>query len=323
MRSFRSATGGTDAASLRIGLVNNMPDAALRSTETQFCELLAAAAGAQPLTLRLSSFPELPRGAEGVEYVGGCWPLEELLAQPLDALIVTGTEPRAELLTAEPYWQRFAELLEYAERHTVASVWSCLAAHAIVEGLHGIRRRRLVEKRCGVYEHSILAGDALLTGVTAPLPIPHSRWNELPLDALREAGYRILSWSADTGADAFAYRQRSLLLFFQGHPEYGATTLLKEYRRDVGRYLAGQQASYPTLPHGYFSADAHSALEAFKKRALLERDPGLLMSFPYEPIAATLSNPWRPAAVSIYRNWLSLVRAGRHSDFLTGSPAFV
>jgi homoserine O-succinyltransferase/O-acetyltransferase len=309
-----AAGRGTLAGPIRIGLVNNMPDTALHSTETQFRGLLQAAAGAEPLTLRLSSFPELPRGPEGQEHVRSYWPLDELLAGPLDALIVTGTEPRAPLLTDEPYWHRFGKLFEYAERHTFASVWSCLAAHAIVEHLHGIRRQRLAEKRCGVYEHSILGGDALLAGVAAPMPIPHSRWNELPVDALRAAGYRVLSWSAHTGADAFARDGQSLLLFFQGHPEYEDTTLLKEYRRDVGRYLNAQQAHYPTLPHGYLTPEARSELEKFRARALAERSPALLEHFPFAAIAATVRNTWRPAAVSMYRNWLSFIGARRKAE---------
>jgi len=51
-------------ATLRIGLINNMPDAALQSTEAQFFGLLKGAAGSQPITVRLSSFPELPRSAD-------------------------------------------------------------------------------------------------------------------------------------------------------------------------------------------------------------------------------------------------------------------
>ena len=38
------ASGGTGAGCLEIGLVNNMPDAALRATERQFSKLLSAAA---------------------------------------------------------------------------------------------------------------------------------------------------------------------------------------------------------------------------------------------------------------------------------------
>jgi homoserine O-succinyltransferase len=295
-----------------VGLVNNMPDAALHSTETQFSGLLQAASGDCTVRLRLTSLPELPRSPEALEHIQrGYWPLEELIAEPLDALIVTGTEPRAPVLTEEPYWKRFVELLAFAREHTAASIWSCLAAHAVVLDLDGIERQRLPEKRCGVYQHRVLAGHALLAGVRAPLPMPHSRWNELPPAALRAAGYTLLSWSEETGADAFVREERSLLLFFQGHPEYEDTTLLKEYRRDVGRYLSGQQAHYPTLPRGYFSGDALAVLSEFREQALAKRSAALLESFPFARVAAGLENTWRSSAVAMYRNWLSLINARR------------
>jgi homoserine O-succinyltransferase len=295
-----------------IGLVNNMPDAALHSTETQFAGLLQAAAGDEEVRLRLTSLPELPRSAEALEHIRrSYWPLAELLADGVDALIVTGTEPRAPVLRVEPYWQRFVELLAFARESTVASIWSCLAAHAVVLDLDGIERQRLPEKRCGVYQHSILAGHALLAGVSAPLPMPHSRWNELPPAALRAAGYTLLSWSEETGADAFVREERSLLLFFQGHPEYENTTLLKEYRRDVGRYLNGQQAHYPTLPRGYLSAEATARLTEFREQALTKRTAALLESFPFTTVAAGLENTWRASSVAMYRNWLSFISARR------------
>jgi homoserine O-succinyltransferase len=295
-----------------IGLVNNMPDTALHSTESQFAGLLEAASGDEAVRLRLTSLPELPRSAEALEHIRrSYWPLTQLLADGVDALIVTGTEPRAPVLRAEPYWQRFVALLAFARESTVASIWSCLAAHAVVQDLDGIERQRLPEKRCGVYQHSILAGHTLLAGVNAPLPMPHSRWNELPPAALRAAGYTLLSWSEESGADAFVREERSLLLFFQGHPEYENTTLLKEYRRDVGRYLNGQQAHYPTLPHGYFAAEATARLTEFREQALTKRTAALLESFPFTTVAAGLENTWRSSAVTMYRNWLTFIVARR------------
>jgi homoserine O-succinyltransferase/O-acetyltransferase len=299
-------------APLVIGLVNNMPDAALHSTENQFSGLLRAASGNRAVRLRLTSLPELPRSSEALEHIRrGYWPLEELIAGRVDALIVTGTEPRAPILTEEPYWQRFVGLLAFAREHTAASIWSCLAAHAVVLDLDGIERQRLPEKRCGVYQHTILTGHSLLDGVSAPLPMPHSRWNELPPGALQAAGYTLLSWSEETGADAFVREDRSLLLFFQGHPEYEDTTLLKEYRRDVGRYLNGQQEHYPTLPRGYLSAEAIAVLAEFREQALAKRSAALLERFPFASVAAGLANTWRSSAVAMYRNWLSFVSARR------------
>ena len=293
-----------------VGLVNNMPDAALEATETQFSGLLREAAGNRAVRLRFTSLPELPRGEQARSHIArSYWPLETLLEEAPDALIVTGTEPLAPGLRDEPYWRRLTALLDWAEAHTAASIWSCLAAHAAAEHFDGIARRRLPQKRCGVYSHSLLTGHALLEGVAAPLAMPHSRWNELPIEALRAAGYTVLSFSAETGADAFVRHERSLMLFFQGHPEYEDTTLLKEYRRDVGRFLNGQHSHYPTLPHGYFPTAAIAVLEEFRARACTRRAPELLTEFPFTAAALTLSNPWRPAAVAIYRNWLDFLAA--------------
>src|ERR1700722_9412867 len=300
---------------VRIGLINNMPDAALPSTEAQFCALLEGAAGAQAITVRLSSFPELPRSPEAAPQVARrYWPIDELLAEPLDALIVTGTEPRAPRLRDEPYWGRFVELLNFAQRNTVASIWSCLAAHAAVEALDGIQRQRLTEKRSGIYEHRTLAGHALLQGAASPLQMPHSRWNGLPVPALRSAGYTLLSWSDVGGADAFVRERGSLLLFFQGHPEYEGTTLLKEYRRDVGRFLSGTQENYPTLPVGYLNPEATRQMESFRAVALADRRAQLTERFPFAAVAAGLSNSWQPSAVAIYRNWLAHIARTRAAE---------
>ena len=310
-RSATPAHGGCDrrAAShgIVIGVLNNMPDAALEATEGQFAALLDAAGGSQPVRLRFSCLPGVPRGPAARERIERTyWSLEELLRQAPDALIVTGTEPRAASLSDEPYWAQFVEVLHWAEAHTVSSIWSCLAAHAAVEVLDGVRRQRLGQKRFGVFEHSVLAGHPLVRGVSAPLRMPHSRWNELPVAQLRAAGYAILSCSPESGADLFVKQRRSLHLFFQGHPEYERTTLFKEYRRDVGRFLSGQQSSYPPLPCRYFSAEAAAALREFQGRALSQRTPELLTDFP-SAAAAGAHSSWRPAALTMYRNWLSLL----------------
>jgi homoserine O-succinyltransferase/O-acetyltransferase len=305
--------GLAEAASpLRIGLVNNMPDAALQATESQFQGLLADAAGAGHVQLRLTSFPELPRGAEALAHIRAhYWPLERLLAGSLDGLIVTGTEPRTPRLSEEPYWARFEQLLRWAPRATHASIWSCLAAHAAVQILDGIERQRLPQKRCGVYRSDTLAGHALLRGIEGPWRMPHSRWNDLPRAALERAGYTVLSDAPGCGVDAFLRESPSLFLFFQGHPEYEETTLLREYRRDVGRYLSALQAHYPTLPEGYLTAAGVAHLEAFRAQALARRAPELLERFPFAAVAAELSGGWHGAAVQLYRNWLTAIRHRR------------
>ena len=304
--SSRSPTHSRDG--IVIGLLNNMPDPALEATELQFSALLAAAAGSRLVRLRFSSLPELARGPDARARIESrYWPLDELLVQRPDALIVTGTEPRTPALEEEPYWERLVRLIEWAEAHTATSIWSCLAAHAVAQALHGVRRRRLAEKRFGVFEHQVQGGHPLLEGLRAPLLTPHSRWNELPVETLAAAGFSVLSSSVATGADLFVHTRRSLLVCFQGHPEYEPATLLKEYRRDVGRYLRGEQPGWPTLPHGYFSPQALRLIDGFRQRAEPAREPELLADLPVAALIASLEARWQPGAVAIYRNWLKYV----------------
>src|SRR5215470_11780553 len=85
-----------EAATLRIGLINNMPDAALQSTERQFVELLEAAATNVVVQLRLLQLPQVPRSESGRRYLANAYAdSAELLNRRFDGLIVTGTEPQA------------------------------------------------------------------------------------------------------------------------------------------------------------------------------------------------------------------------------------
>jgi homoserine O-succinyltransferase/O-acetyltransferase len=311
-RGLRASSPGVSREGIVIGLLNNMPDPALEATELQFGALLRAAAGSLTVRLRLSSLPELARGPAARERIDAAyWPLDELLSQRLDALIVTGTEPRTPALEQEPYWERLVWLIAWSETHTASTIWSCLAAHAVAQALHGVQRQRLPQKRFGVFEHRLRARHPLLEGLRAPLLTPHSRWNELPVDALEAAGFSVLSFSEQTGADLFVRAGRSLHVCFQGHPEYESLTLLKEYRRDVGRYLKSEQPAWPTLPHGYFDAEALRLIEQFRKRVESAPNPELLSEFPMAALAAGLEARWQPGAVAIYRNWLKYVATAK------------
>jgi homoserine O-succinyltransferase/O-acetyltransferase len=311
--ALRLGPEGTDARELVIGLLNNMPDAALEATERQFAGLLNAAAGEIPVRMRLFALPDVTRGEDlrrgmSARYGG----IDELTNSRLDALIVTGTEPRAHQLADEPYWKSLTHVLEWAQENTLSAVWSCHAAHAAVLHLDGIERHRLDEKRFGLFECVRLASHTLLTGVPDRIRIAHSRCNDLHEEDLAACGYTILTRSPEAGVDAFAKQGRSLLVFFQGHPEYDQRALLREYRRDIGRFLRAERNSYPAMPRGYFDPVAADALTRFQERALLERDERLLDSFPGAFVESRLTPMTRASAVRLYANWLSYLSARRH-----------
>ena len=301
---------------LVIGLINNMPDSALKATETQFVNVLAAAAGERVVRLRFASLPEVPRGPEARASIEArYWPLDELCAQPLDAIIVTGAEPKTPVLSDEPYWPRLTGLLEYADAHLISSIWSCLAAHAAVLHLDGIARQRLSAKRFGVFQQQVMQDHALTAGLGGGFHIPHSRWNSLPADKLTTAGYDLLTQSGDGEADLFVKQGRSLLVCFQGHPEYDERALLKEYQRDVGRFIRGEYSECPAPPPGYFSPDALPLLAEFERRIRAGNLAQPLEAFPFAALAAAIEAQWLAPAAQIYRNWLELVASRQSARF--------
>jgi len=103
----------SDANCLEIGLVNNMPDAALEATERQFRALLDAAADGIVVRLTLYGLPDVPRAEWGRRHVSSFYAgIGDLWDRHHDGLIVTGTEPRSPDLRDEPYWGSLTRVLD-------------------------------------------------------------------------------------------------------------------------------------------------------------------------------------------------------------------
>ncbi|MGA9041482.1 MAG: homoserine O-succinyltransferase [Terriglobales bacterium] len=297
------------AERVRIAFINNMPDPALEDTEAQFFSLLETAAGNVPVSVKLYSLPGVPRGDRGAEHLKNFYSgIAGLWDSQFDAVIMTGTEPRSANLRDEPYWSAMGEVLDWAESNTISTVLSCLAAHAAVLHRDGIPRHPLGDKQFGVFESTKL-GDHELTNHAAPLMrFPHSRWNEVREDELIACGYEVLTRSADAGVDLFVKKKKkSLFVNFQGHPEYTERTLLKEYRRDIKRFLRRERETYPSMPHGYFDAAATKLLSEFQRKALAHPREEQMAHFPEAAVVDVLENTWESSATCIYRNWLQYV----------------
>jgi homoserine O-succinyltransferase/O-acetyltransferase len=318
---FREAkdVGTTTTSCINIGLVNNMPDSALVSTERQLFELLNVAAEKLLVRLRFYTLPMIPRTDWGRQYMSRFYSnIDDLWDSDLDGLIVTGAEPQVPNLAEEPYWGSLGQVIDWAKETTASTVWSCLAVHAAVLHLDGIDRHQLDDKCIGVFDQTRTMNHPLMQDAPSKLSIPHSRWKEVREEALVLSGYSIISKSADAGVDMFVKQQKnSLFVYFQGHPEYGALSLLGEYRRDVGRFLRQEIDLYPTMPKGYFDDRAKESLTAFQRCAFSNRRSELLASFPVDLAAANLKNSWHSAATRIYRNWILCMSARRKRPLTT------
>ena len=295
---------------VKVALINNMPDAALEDTELQFFELLDAASDDLPVLLKLYSLTGVPRSERGKPHLNEFYfGIDDLWNSPFDAIIMTGAEPRQLNLRDEPYWSEMVDVLEWAERNTISSVLSCLAAHVSVLHSDGIDRHPLADKQSGVFDFAKSNDHVLTSGTPQRVRFPHSRWNEVRADALAASGYLVLTQSAEAGVDSFVKKKKeSLFVHFQGHPEYGTQTLLKEYRRDIRRFLHGERETYPSMPKGYFDASATRLLTDFQTAVMSDRQEERMAAFP-ESAVEGVQNTWQSSATSVYRKWLQYMAA--------------
>jgi homoserine O-succinyltransferase len=308
-RSIVPSQDGHHAARprLSIGIVNNMPDAALQATERQFITLLETAAEGVDLRIQLFSLPGIARAEAARERVQASYLDTERLARfHMDALIVTGAGPKAASISQETYWPHLAELAEWARTNTLSTIWSCLAAHAAVHHLDGIDRRPLPRKLSGVFSVERCRSDALLDGLSSPFTMPQSRYNTLAESDLEKAGYAVLSRSDAVGPDIFSKMTPSLFLFFQGHPEYDDDTLLREYRRDLIQHAAGARGR-PDMPAHYFSAEASAALGALPGHP--DAIAAIEDAFRAVEHGGLPRGAWRDGATLLFRNWLRYLAA--------------
>jgi homoserine O-succinyltransferase len=163
----------------------------------------------------------------------------------------------------------------------------------------------------GVFDCHVVAEDhPLMSGLPSRWPSPHSRHFGLPEDALVANGYKLLSRSIEAGPDVFLKDGASCFVFLQGHPEYYGDTLLREYRRDVRRFLVGERDEYPSPPRWYFDTRIETALAGLRRHALrTPHDPTILIEMA-RLTGAGHSDPWHAAAVRFYANWLTHVVRG-------------
>jgi homoserine O-succinyltransferase len=296
--------------------VNNMPDGAFLHTERQFTGLLEAACGSLFLELRRYALPGVPRGTCVAEQIGEQYlPLEQLWRSSPDAVIVTGSNPLAAELTDEPYWSDLVHLLEWSSQRAASVLLSCLAAHAALFAFDGVERRQLDAKRTGVFVQEVRRSHFLTDGIVSPLVLPHSRLNDVPSAAIESVGYEVLIGSQAIGWSV-AHRRRNGcdLVLVQGHPEYDASSLLREYRRDAERFLSGARVDPPPLPIGCVAAEDEASLASFHHRISRgRRDPGLISQLPFEEMAGRAGWPWRSVAITFYANWTAGVLQGTGS----------
>ena len=298
-----------DIRELHIGLLNMMPDAALEITERQFMRLVGNSNQIAQFYVHVFSVPGLERSPETLAYIDEFYTtFEEVQAEGLDALIITGANVANPSLDQESFWQPLTEVIEWARVNVTSTLCSCLSTHALMKYFYQIDRVKRETKKWGVYEHRVTQPNhPLLREINTRFDVPHSRWNSITKAQIEAAGLTVLIQGFDGEVHMAVSPDQLRIVYFQGHPEYDMNSLLKEYKRDLLGYFNGKNPQ-PPYPENYFPIEAREIAERFIAEAQLALENGAdLPEFPEEQFLPWLDNTWGDTARAIFNNWLGSV----------------
>ena len=300
-----------DLPALHIGLLNMMPDQALEATERQFFRLISKSNHSARFYLHPFTLKELPRSPEAQAHVSRYYrSFDELRARGLDALIITGANVVNPALAEQKFWQPLIRVVDWAWDNVTSILCSCLATHAVLQFRYGQQRVALPDKCWGIYPHQVTdRSHPLVSGINTRFDMPHSRFNAVTPEQFVNAGLNILVQSAEVGVHLAASADGLRVVFFQGHPEYDANSLLKEYKREVLNFFGGNTDAYPPFPENYLRLQARAILTEYQRRVVAARDEGReeLPPFPEQLISQSLDDTWHDSAVSVINNWVGQV----------------
>ena len=306
-----------DIRELHIGLLNMMPDTALEATERQFLRLIGESNPIAQFYVHPFTLDELPRGDAAREHINKYYePYSKIRAEGLDALIITGANVVGSELSNQAFWQPLIEVADWAHQSVTSTVCSCLATHAVLQFRYKQKRFPQTSKKWGVFPHFIEdKSHPLVMDINTRFDVPHSRWNTVTREQFDVAGLRVLVESDDGCVHLATSADGIRTVFFQGHPEYDTISLLKEYKREIRAFVAGQRQEYPPFPENYFGTFEKavcyehrlSVTEAIKNKTVLPE-------FPEELLSNRVDNTWRDTAGGVLGNWMGLIYQITHSD---------
>ena len=299
-----------DVHELHIGLLNMMPDKALEATERQFFRLVGESNQIARFYLHPFTLKELQRGREGREHVEKYYKsFEQIQTDGLDALIITGANVVDPALDRQEFWAPLIDVVDWACDNVTSILCSCLATHAVLQFRYKQKRIPLSGKCWGVYSHRVRdRSHPLVAGVNTRFDVPHSRFNAVTPQQFAAAGLNVLVESERAGVHLAASEDGLRLVFFQGHPEYDANSLFKEYKREVLRYMGGETDTYPPFPQNYFSLQTRAILVEYRERVMAARKRGReLPEFPEQLISPGLDNTWHDSGEAVINNWIGQV----------------
>ncbi len=259
-----------DIRPLRIAMLNLMPTKVV--TELQLLRLLGNSPLQIDITLiRMGSHESRNTSAEHLQQFYE--PLDQVLHEKFDGLIITGAPVETLDFEQVDYWDELCRLMEWSKTNVWSTMHVCWGAQAGLYHHYGIGKYPLQNKMSGIFTHRVLAPrEHLLRGFDEYFLAPHSRHTEIRReDILAHPDLILLADSEEAGA-FLAVSRDGRRVFVTGHPEYDRLTLKGEYDRDLSKGMN------IVMPKHYFPDDDPS------------REPPMT---------------WRSHAHLLYSNWLN------------------
>ncbi len=258
-----AAANRQDIRPARIGLLNLMPAAVMKQTEEQWLKYIShTLLQIEPILLKFDDDDRERNGGSRAKQLSRYEAFSQAAEIGLDGLIITGDNLELnqtdnakghKLLDFSQirYAKQLEGVIRYARSNIYSTIYSCLASHFALHTIYGLERSAVEEKIFGVFAHKVPNGtsSSMVLNMNDDIVAPHSRWGDVPTEALLAANISVLAsndkigWLlAEDKNDAGGHDY-----FIQGHPEYDKYDLDAEYRRDL--------ASGHKLPEHYYLSD--------------------------------------------------------------------
>lgn len=220
-----------DIRALEILIINLMPTKI--KTENEILSLLANS----PLQINITLLTtqsyigkNTPKSHLDKFYVH----FDKIKNKNFDGAILTGAPIEHLAYEEVKYWRELVEIMDYLRHNCTSSLYLCWGAMAGLYHFHKIPKIALMQKLSGIYEHNIINGDVLLSGLGDTVKIPHSRYSGIDESALPCENLKVLLSGEKSGISLLKDNKD---IFMLGHPEYGKFTLRDEYERDMAKGL--------------------------------------------------------------------------------------
>ncbi len=312
---------------LHIGIVNMMPDAAIRDTEVQFTLPLHYASSGLHIVPHFVAVDGVERGAKAQEYIDKNYEtVDQVKEHGLDGLIITGANISDPDLRKAKFYEPLADLIGWAESDSgpTSTLYSCLASHAYMLIQHNEERSPLKEKRWGVFQHKVTdETHPLLHGMDTVFDIPHSRWNEIREEQFQRHHMNVLVVSEEAGVHMATSPDGLRAVLWQGHPEYNTKTLLGEFQRDLSisaeRRASAEQVPIAPLPENYFQGKGFSLAQEFQTQVAQghyydSEHKGRMSSDMYREVLDHTPNRWSSSKRALLGNWIAAILDKTNED---------